>query len=62
MPGMVAISGALTVIALLFKHGKREDLIDYGINACTFMKKLFKKYCIEQLRIVIISIHFLFSN
>ena len=27
---MTAASGVLSTLALLFKHGKREDLVDFG--------------------------------
>ena len=30
MTGQVKIIGILSVLALLFKHGKREDLVGYG--------------------------------
>ncbi|XP_070581206.1 tubulin-specific chaperone D-like [Ptychodera flava] len=30
MPGLIALSGVLSSLALLFKHGKREDLVDYA--------------------------------
>ncbi|XP_077980737.1 tubulin-specific chaperone D-like [Glandiceps talaboti] len=30
MPGMIAMSGILSTLALLFKHGKREDLESYA--------------------------------
>ncbi|XP_006812079.1 tubulin-specific chaperone D-like [Saccoglossus kowalevskii] len=30
MPGMTVLSGVLSTLALLFKHGKREDLVSYA--------------------------------
>ena len=30
MPGMNYATGILGTLALLFKHGKREDLLEYG--------------------------------
>lgn len=30
MTGMIAMSGVLTTLGLLFKHGKREDLVHCG--------------------------------
>ncbi|KAK2172898.1 hypothetical protein NP493_921g01087 [Ridgeia piscesae] len=30
MPGTIQLVGVLTTMALLFKHGKREDLVDYA--------------------------------
>ena len=31
MTGMIAMSGVLTTLGLLFKHGKREDLVHCGM-------------------------------
>ena len=31
MIGMMKLSGVLSTLALLFKHGKREDLVSYGM-------------------------------
>ena len=36
MKGMIAISGVLTTLGLLFKHGKREDLVQCGTNVFIF--------------------------
>lgn len=32
MAGTIKLVGVLTTMALLFKHGKREDLTDYGME------------------------------
>jgi len=31
MNGAVSLTGVLATVGLIFKHGKREDLLEYGM-------------------------------
>ena len=42
MVGTIQLVGVLTTMALLFKHGKREDLVDYGMEIILFQTKCTK--------------------
>lgn len=44
MNGANSLSGVLATVGLTFKHGKREDLLEYGEQALSFKIQILKKF------------------